>query len=124
MRNHHCAVGRIKGCQLAQRLIISIYEFFKGETDMTSIDDSFARTWVMINDPNSPIDLTGLSSHQRACVLISRHDCPADLTDLNPYHRACVMVHRRDCHVDLTGLDSFDRAWVLENRPDYKPDNG
>ena len=72
----------------------------------------------MANRPDCPIDLNGLSSHDRACVMICRHDCPIDLTGLDSKDRAWVMVERHDCPIDLTGLSSYNRAKVITSRPD------
>jgi hypothetical protein len=44
-----------------------------------------------------------------------------DLTGLSSFDRATVIARRKDCHVDLTGLDPDDEDWALESRPDYTP---
>ena len=52
-------------------------------------------------------------------VAIVSWDCPVDLTGLTSHDRALVMVRRPDCPIDLTGMNSSDRAWVISRRPDY-----
>ena len=63
---------------MAHSLIRSIYEFFKGETDM-AITESFKRAWSMVNDPSLPIDLDGVIPEDRAYVMVYRKDCEVDL---------------------------------------------
>ena len=52
-------------------------------------------------------------------VAIVSWDCPVDLTGLTSHDRALVMIDRPDCPIDLTGLRSSDRSRVMANRPDY-----
>ena len=53
--------------------------------------------------------------------MANRSDCPINLTGLSSSQRAYVMANRPDCPIDLTGLDPEDIDLVQKNRPDYKP---
>ena len=99
----------------------------RGEScNMRPVENLIASKLVheMVNNPNAPIDLTGLSSGQRASVMAHRPDCPIDMTGLTSYDRARVMACRPDCPIDMTGLNGPERVKVMTSRPDYKPSKG
>ena len=77
------------------------------EIDMISANDSANRAELMVDDPNSPIDLTGLDPEDRAHVMIHRHDCPINLEGLSPSDRAYVMVNQ------IMSISSLTIVWLV-----------
>lgn len=52
--------------------------------------------WAMVCLPDSPIDLTGLDSYDRATVMASRKDCPTEFSGMSDYDRTRVMIGRAE----------------------------
>ena len=73
-------------------------------------------TWAMANIPDCPIDLNGLSSHNKSWVMSYRKDCPVDLSELISKDQAGVMMAREDCPLDYSGLTNAQKARVIAER--------